>query len=202
MIRTLIFDFGDVFVNLDKPATFRALKELNIDGYTPEIVEKNLELETGKISTEEFINHYLEEFPQLDEEKIVDAWNAILVDFPEYRFRFIQKLAEQGKYQLILLSNTNQIHIDWIKRNVPFFDDFRKCFDAFYLSHEINFRKPNSDIFRYVLKKHQLKPAECLFIDDTEENIEGAKKEGLRTWKLEPTHEDVIDLFTAKKELF
>lgn len=202
MIKTLIFDFGDVFINLDKPATLRRLKELNIDGYTPETVEKNLELETGKISSEEFINHYLREYPQLDREKTVEAWNAILIDFPEYRFRFIQKLAEQGKYQLILLSNTNSIHIDWVEKHVPFFDDFRKCFDAFYLSHEINFRKPNTDIYNYVLEKHHLIAGECLFIDDTEENIEGAKKAGLRTWKLEPTHEDVIDLFTAKKELF
>lgn len=202
MIKTLIFDFGDVFVNLDKPATFRRLKEMDIDGYTPEIVEKNLELETGRISSEEFINHYLEVFPQLDEKQMVEAWNAILVDFPEYRYRFIKKLSEQGKYQLILLSNTNPIHIDWIEKNVPFFEDFKKCFDAFYLSHEINFRKPNVDIYNYVLEKHHLVAGECLFIDDTEENIEGAKKAGLRTWKLEPTHEDVIDLFTAKKELF
>lgn len=202
MIKTLIFDFGDVFVNLDKPATFRRLKEMDIDGYTPEIVEKNLELETGRISSEEFINHYLEAFPQLDEKQMVEAWNAILVDFPEYRYRFIKKLSEQGKYQLILLSNTNPIHIDWIEKNVPFFEDFKKCFDAFYLSHEINFRKPNVDIYNYVLEKHHLVAGECLFIDDTEENIEGAKKAGLRTWKLEPTHEDVIDLFTAKKELF
>ncbi|MGA9590580.1 MAG: HAD family phosphatase [Salegentibacter sp.] len=202
MIKTLIFDFGDVFINLDKPATLRRLKDLNIDGFTPDTVEKNLELETGRISSEEFLNHYLEEYPQLDKEKAVEAWNAVLVDLPEYRFRFIKKLAEQGKYQLILLSNTNAIHIDWVKKNVPFFDDFRKCFDAFYLSHEINFRKPNVDIYNYVLEKHHLIAAECLFIDDTEENIEGAKKAGLRTWKLEPTHEDVIDLFTTKKELF
>lgn len=101
-----------------------------------------------------------------------------------------------------MLSNTNEIHIDWIKENVSFFDEFKSYFDAFYLSHEINFRKPDAEIYEFVLKNHDLKPGECLFIDDTKENTDAAEALGIHTWNIDPTKEDVIELFKAKKELF
>lgn len=202
MIKTIIFDFGDVFVNLDKAGTRRELQNLDVSAFPEVILEKNLEYEKGLISSDEFIGFYKDEFPHLEDEQIVNSWNAVLVDFPKYRYNFIRKLSEEKDFQLILLSNTNEIHIDWIRENVPFFEDFKKCFDSFYLSHEINYRKPNSNIFEFVLKKHDLKPEECLFIDDIKENTEAAAKLGLKTWNIEPTREDVIDLFTAKKDLF
>lgn len=202
MIKAIIFDFGDIFVNLDKPATFRELKHHSIEDFTDTLVKNNLDYEKGLISSEEFITAYLTEYSQLDREKVTQSWNAILKDFPEYRFRFIKKLSEEKKYKLILLSNTNAIHIEWIKEKVPFFEEFKKCFDAFYLSHEINFRKPDAEIYEFVLNEHNLKPEECLFIDDTKENTDAAAAIGIHTWNLEPTREDIIDLFTTKKELF
>ncbi|HSI68702.1 MAG TPA: HAD family phosphatase, partial [Gillisia sp.] len=162
----------------------------------------NLDYEKGLITSDEFITNYINEYSHLDHEKVTNSWNAILKDFPLYRFQFIKKLSEEKEYKLILLSNTNEIHIDYIKENVPFFDDFKNCFDAFYLSHEINFRKPDAEIYKFVLQKHDLKPEECLFIDDTKENTDAAAALGIHTWNLEPTREDIIDLFTTKKELF
>ncbi len=202
MIKTIIFDFGDVFINLDKPATLRAMEKYNIKEISDNIYQKNLDYEMGLISSEEFLQTYLSEFNHLEEEQIINSWNAILIDFPKYRYEFLKKLSEEKDYQLILLSNTNEIHIEWVKENVPFFEDFKRCFDAFYLSHEINFRKPNPAIYEFVLKNHNLKPAECLFIDDTKENSEAAASLGIHTWNLEPTREDVIDLFIAKQDLF
>lgn len=202
MIKTIIFDFGDIFVNLDKPATLRELERHNIKGFSETIQNINLEYEKGLISSEEFVNAYLEEFNLMEKMQVINSWNAILMDFPEYRYKFIKKLSEEKDYQLILLSNTNEIHIDYLKEHVPFLKDFKQCFDAFYLSHEINFRKPDAAIYKFVLEKHNLKPEECLFIDDTKENTEAAASLGLHTWNLEPTREDVIDLFTTKKELF
>jgi len=202
MIKTIIFDFGDVFINLNKQATSSELKKLNIKEFPENILKVNKEYEMGLISTEAFIQSYIDNFSNLTKKEMLVAWNAILLDFPKYRLLFIQKLSEEKKYQLILLSNTNEIHIDWIKQKVPFFEEFKACFNAFYLSHEINFRKPNTDIFEFVLKEHQLKPNECLFIDDTLENTEAAKKLGLHVWNLEPTREDVIDLFTTNKSIF
>lgn len=202
MIKTIIFDFGDIFVNLDKPATRRELEKLKIDSFTDVIEKNNLDYEKGLITSEEFIKNYIAEYSHLNKDKVIASWNSILVDFPKYRYTFIKKLSEEKNFQLILLSNTNEIHIEWIKEHVPFFNDFKNCFDAFYLSHEINFRKPDAEIYEFLLKEHDLQPGECLFIDDTKENTDAAKALGIHTWNLEPTREDVIDLFTAKSELF
>lgn len=202
MIKTIIFDFGDIFVNLDKPATKRELEKHQIDRFTDAIQECNKNYEKGLITSEEFVQKYTSEYPQLNQEAFKNSWNSILVEFPRYRYDFLKKLSEEKDFQLILLSNTNEIHIDWIKDNVPFFEDFKRCFDAFYLSHEINYRKPDAAIYKYVIEQHDLNPEECLFIDDTKENTDAAAELGIHTWNLEPTREDVIDLFTAKQELF
>lgn len=202
MIKTIIFDFGDVFINLDKDATNRKLKEMDIQDLPESISDKNREYEQGFVTSDEISEHYRTHFPEMKAEDFLDSWNSILLEFPEYRFKFIQKLAKEKDYQLILLSNTNENHINYIKNRVPFYEDFKNCFDAFYLSHEIGMRKPNPDIFEFILDEHDLEPEDCLFIDDTPENIETASRLGFHTWNIEPTREDIIDLFTTKSDLF
>ncbi len=202
MIKAIIFDFGDVFINLDKEATTRSLKQMDIEDLPEFIIAKNKEYEQGFVTSDEFSKYYREQFPQLKTEDFLTSWNAMLLEFPEYRFRFIQKLAEEKDYTLILLSNTNENHIEHIKSNVSFFNEFKDCFDAFYLSHEIGLRKPEPEIFEFLLKQHDLKAEECLFIDDTTENTETASRLGFHTWNIQPTHEDIIDLFTTKSDLF
>ena len=202
MIKTLIFDFGDVFLNLEKPATQKELARFDLSDFSEEMVEKNKQFEKGEIPPDDFVNFYCQSFPLLTPENFRNSWNAILLDFPQHRLEFLKSLSKEGKYQLILLSNTNHVHIDWVKDNIEFFEDFEKCFDAFYLSQEIGFRKPDEEVFEFVLKKHQLVPEETLFIDDTKENTDAAAKLGIQTWNIDPAKEDVTELFTAKKELF
>ncbi|MGA8854634.1 MAG: HAD family phosphatase [Christiangramia sp.] len=202
MIKAIIFDFGDVFINLDKDATSRKLKEMDIDDLPEVISAKNREYEQGFVTSDEISEHYRSHFPKLKQDDFLQSWNAMLLEFPEYRFKFIQKLAKEKNYQLILLSNTNENHINHIKNNVSFYEDFKACFDAFYLSHEIGMRKPDPEIFEFVLDNHDLQPEECLFIDDTKENTKTASRLGLHTWNIEPTREDIIDLFTTKSDLF
>ena len=202
MIKAIIFDFGDVFINLDKQATGRKLKEMNIQNLPESLMLKNQEYEQGFVTSDEISENYRAEFPEMQEKDFLDSWNSILLDFPEYRFKWIQKLAASKNYKLILLSNTNENHINNIKDRVEFFEAFKDCFDAFYLSHEIGLRKPNSNIYEYVLDQQNLKAEDCLFIDDTKENTDAAANLGFHTWNLEPTREDVIDLFTTKSELF
>ncbi|MDR6300337.1 HAD family hydrolase [Mesonia maritima] len=202
MIKTLLFDFGDVFLTLDKPATARKLQELGLTSFSEEMLKQNKLYEIGEISSEEFISFYQTQLPETASEKLEEAWNSILVELPEKRLKFLQQLAEEKKYQLILLSNTNELHINWVKENVESFEDFRNCFDAFYLSHEINFRKPNADIYEFILEKHDLQPQEILFIDDTKENTEAAKALGFYTWNINPQTEEIVDLFTKNAHLF
>ena len=204
MIKTLIFDFGDVFINLKKDATLIELQKLGITSFTEEMLQINIQYEIGKINTETFLASYLEIFPEHTNEQLSRAWNAIILDFPEYRLNFIEALSESKKFNLILLSNTNKLHIEKVIENMTLerYNRFKNCFDAFYLSQEIHLRKPNSDIYNFVLDTHDLIPNECLFIDDTQENTETAKTLGIHSWNINPKTEDITDLFSLKKELF
>lgn len=202
MIKTIIFDFGDVFINLDKSATEKAFFKLKNVSLAPEMQKIAQYYETGAISTTEFIKNFKAVIPEASEKQIIDAWNAILLDFPEHRLEFLKNLASEKQYKLILLSNTNELHINWIKKHISFYMVFKSYFDAFYLSHEINLRKPEIDIFKFVIKQHRLNPEETLFIDDTKENTDAAATLGIHTWNNNPKAEDIINLFTIKSDLF
>lgn len=203
MINTIIFDFGNVFINLDIPAAIeKTLEKLNVDSIPDEITAFNGLYEQGLISTNEFIDFYLENFPNLSKTDVIDTWNYMLKDFPEHRLEFLKNLKDKKQYKLILLSNTNELHINYIKENVPFYETFKDCFNAFYLSHEIQLSKPNKDIYNFVLTENKLKAENCLFIDDNEDNIKSAKTLGIQTWHITPYQEDVSTLFETQKQRF
>jgi putative hydrolase of the HAD superfamily len=203
MIKTLIFDFGDVFLNLDKAGAMKnALERFQMESLSEELIAINTLYEQGLLTTQEFLEFYQDNFSNLTEKEIIEAWNYILKDFPVNRLKFLQQLEKEKKFKLILLSNTNELHINWVQENVAFYNAFKDCFDAFYLSHEIQLRKPNADIYEFVLKENNLKPEECLFIDDTKENTDTANKLGIHTWNIDETTEDIINLFSIKKNLF
>lgn len=203
MIKTLIFDFGDVFINLDKQGAIQnALNLFDLEAFEDDMLATNIQYEIGEISTSEFIQFYKTKFSDVSETEIIDAWNFIIKDFPKYRLDFIKELAHQKKYKLILLSNTNNLHINFIKQNVSFYEEFKNCFDIFYLSQQIHLRKPNTDIFELVLKENNLIANECLFIDDTKDNTDTADALGFYTWNIDETKEDVITLFQTNKAFF
>ena len=204
MIKTIIFDFGGVFIDLDKEAPFIQMEKLGITSFTEEMIETNKLYETGRISTSEFTKFYRTEFSHISEKEMTEAWNSIILFFPEYRLKFLEELAASKKYELILLSNTNDLHIEKVIENmsIEMYKRFQKYFDAFYLSQEIHFRKPDTDIYEFVLNKHQIKAEETFFIDDTLENIETAKELGIHTWNINPKTEDIINLFSIHSELF
>ena len=203
MINTIIFDFGNVFVNLDIEAAHKhALETFQIESLSEEMLGFNSFYEQGLISTDEFLEFYSENFPKLSKEALIDIWNFMLKDFPESRLDFLKAIQQSSKYKLILLSNTNALHINYIKDHVSFYEEFKNCFDAFYLSHEINLVKPNQDIFEFILNKNKLKAEECLFIDDNQDNINTANTLKIKTWHINPETEDVINLYDIKKDLF
>lgn len=203
MIKTLVFDFGNVFLNLDiDGALKKALETFKMNEVAEEMTAINCLYEQGLISTNEFIEFYSENFPNVSEDSIIDTWNFMLKDFPKQRLEFLKELKGASKHKLILLSNTNELHIDWVKTNISFFEDFKNCFDKFYLSNEIQLRKPNDDIFEFVLKENNIESKQTLFIDDNKDNIKTAKKLGFNTWHLNPETEDVVTLFETKKALF
>lgn len=196
MIKNIIFDFGDIFINLDKEATAKELEKFGLEKITPDFVHHMHQFEVGSISSREFLDTAQSFFPQATLEQLKEAWNAIILDFPENRLTFIEELSRKNKYRLFLLSNTNALHTEEVVKSMgpERFDRFKNCFDAFYLSHEIGMRKPDSAIYAFVLKNNDLVPEQCLFIDDTLENTQSANTLGIQTWHLKVGEEDITEL--------
>lgn len=196
MIKNIIFDFGDIFINLDKEIIFREIERFGgSKELSSEIMDLNKSYEVGAISSKKFVNDLATVYPKASREDIIKIWNGMLLDFPYQRLEFITKLAEENTYRLFLLSNTNDLHIKHVSETMGSkFADFRNSFEKFYLSHEIHLRKPNAEIYNFVLQENGLKAEETFFIDDTKENTDAAEKLGIHCWNLKVGTEDIIDL--------
>ena len=195
MINTIIFDFGDIFINLDKKATIDGLKNLGLKEWNADLDHLNIQFEKGNISRDEFLAGFQKQLPNASIEEILEAWNAILTDFPLYRLEFLQMLSK--KYRLFLLSNTDSIHINTFEQRVgtSFYGDFYQCFEKVYFSFEMGMRKPDSEIYLTLLNKHELQAKRTLFIDDKKENTDAAQALGIHVWNLQVGKEDIVDLF-------
>jgi FMN phosphatase YigB (HAD superfamily) len=198
MINAIIFDFGDVFINLDKQATMDGLKNLGISHWNEDLDQLNIQYEIGAISGDDFLNGIQKHTNNASIEDIREAWNSILADFPLYRLEFLQMLS--SKYRLFLLSNTDAIHIDTFeqKSGTSFYSSFYQCFEKIYFSFEIGMRKPNPEVYSFVLDQNGLQAKHTLFIDDKKENTDAALALGLPVWNLQVGEEDVVDLFDKK----
>ena len=195
MIDTIIFDFGDIFINLNKQGTISGLQKLGLKEWNADLDRLNLLFETGDISYDDFVAGFQKQLPNASIEEILEAWNAVLADFPSYRLDFLKELSK--KYRLFLLSNTDSIHIATFekKSGVPFYTDFYNCFEKVHFSFEIRKRKPNANSFQHLIDEHNLIPEQTLFVDDKKENTDAAAILGLHVWNLQVGQEDVVDLF-------
>ena len=196
MTKNLIFDFGDIFFDLDKTVLQRAMLEKGIDPKTSGLIALNEAYEVGAISSEAFLAGVQKDLPTMDKDQIKTLWNGVLVRFPDYRLEFLEELAREGNYRFFLLSNNNALHTAHAERLMgrSKYLRFKNCFEQFYLSQEIGLRKPDAECFRFVLESNGLKAGETLFIDDTKENTDMATSLGLGVWNLSVGHEDIVEL--------
>lgn len=198
-METIIFDFGDIFINLKYDAMKTAFEKLGLTTWDAELDKLNKKYEVGKIDELQFIEGIQKQIPNADLVDIRAAWNAILGDFPLYRLEFLQMIST--KYKLFLLSNTDATHIEKFEHQVgqTFARDFYSCFEKVYFSFEIGLRKPDENVFKYVINNHNLNVKTTLFVDDKIENTEMAKSLGLHTWHLQVGVEDVVDIYDKIK---
>lgn len=196
MIKNIILDFGDVLINLDKPATAREMLKFGFTGMTPELDILFKNYEKGLVASDHFLETISNRFPQANMNDLINAWNAILLDFPEERLRFLENLAQTNQHRLFLLSNTNDLHIECVKEQMGRmrFSRFKNAFEVFYLSYEMGMRKPDTEIFEFVLEENKLSAQETLFVDDVRENTDAASNLGIHVWNLQVGQEDITQL--------
>jgi glucose-1-phosphatase len=192
-LKNIIFDLGGVLLNIDYYKTENAFKELGFtqfeemyNQYKSDVVFS--QLEKGTISNEDFYSYMIQTGEgKINSEQIEHAWNAMLLDFREESLSFLVQLAK--KYKIFLLSNTNAIHLhsfSAIFQKQTGHASLDNYFTKAYYSHQVGLRKPDEDIFEYVLNDAQITAAESLFIDDSFNNINTAKNMGFATHLLLP----------------
>lgn len=200
MIKSIIFDFGDIFINLDKEGLHNSLQNLGIKEWNANLNALNETYEKGKCSEEYFLKAFQNYVPNRTVLEIKESWCKILADFPLYRFKFLENLAQKD-YRLFLLSNTDAIHISHFRKTVgeEFYNRFVSSFEKVYFSFEMGLRKPQPEIYSQLLNENNLIASETLFVDDKKENTAAAEKLGIHVWNLQVGQEDVTELFDKIK---
>lgn len=187
-IKAVMFDMGGVIVGLDLKACLKAFKEKagfeDVDNYLNEYRQHGYigEMEDGKINEEEFYAETLKHCrPGTTEETIRDCFKDFLPCLIKDILQFIRELHEQG-YPLYILSNNNPICARIVEammasEGIKINDYFEKVF----YSHEVKISKPKAEIYRLAISGTGCKAEEIVFIEDNHQNIEGARKEGIKT---------------------
>lgn len=187
-IKNIIFDLGGVIFNVDYNLTLEAFRQSGADNFDKiysQLRQTSLfdDLETGKITPDIFrqiLNKKLN--LDLNSSQIDSSWNKMLLDLPIERLKMLKKLS--GKFRTFLLSNTNAIHLPEVKKiifNSLHIDSLNDYFEKEYYSHLIGLRKPDIRVFELIINENDLEKEATLFVDDSPQHIEGAKKAGLHT---------------------
>lgn len=191
-IRNIIFDLGGVLFDINYQNIIDSFNELGLDKFEASYTQLKQDhlfdlLETGNISAQEFRNKISNiSKTVLRDEQIDNAWNSILIGFPDRNIELLKNLA--ADYRIFLLSNTNEIHETAFRKMLasqkdkPILEDL---FEKVYLSHRVHLRKPDAEIFNLVIEENKLNAAETLFIDDSPQHVQGALRVGLQAKLLE-----------------
>lgn len=180
-IKALIFDLGNVIVNLNMRDFYKKIlpvsdnKEINIYKDLWEPIEK---FDKGLFSKEDF---YIEakkrfQFQDVDKEEFFNMFNSIFDSLNDKLLDFIKKIKQDKKYKVFALSNTNPLHVEFLAKNII---DFREHFNQVFYSYELGMIKPDPKIFLQVLEHINYKPSECIFIDDNRKNVKVAEQIGM-----------------------
>ncbi len=179
-MKTVIFDFGNVVGFFDHQRTLQKLRPFT--SLTPEEMYASVyvgpleeQVERGVLTPAVFLRQ-VKHLWQLrcDVEFLAHAIADIFWPNPEV-CELIPKL--QGRYRLVLGSNTNAIHA---RRYLSQFAPVLRHFDELVLSHDIGLRKPDAEFFHHCQRAARVKASECVFVDDIPANIEGARAIGFQ----------------------
>jgi glucose-1-phosphatase len=184
MYKAVIFDLGKVLVYFDFMRGYRALEELcpyPVAEIRRRIGSTDLvkRFETGLVDPVDFVAEFSRILGlQLDYDHFCRIWSCIFTDtlVPE---SMLEGLA--ARYRLILLSNTNVIHLEMVRQTYPLLRHFHDM----VLSYEVKAMKPDPRIYHEAVARARCLPEECFYTDDIAENVEGARSAGVDAVRFE-----------------
>lgn len=191
-IKNIIFDLGGVLINLDPDRTRRCFQSFfpskdQYETFYQKMTKESIfnDHETGKISDDFFIETIQRLVPKkISNYDIVNAWNAMILDFPRERIELLRRLRK--RFNIFVLSNTNHIHLQLARQRALLdagINDLDAEFDQAFYSHILHERKPGKRIYELVCQHANINPSETCFIDDNMINLTGAEQIGICTIK-------------------
>lgn len=196
-INNVIFDLGGVVIDLDRDRAVRALTDLGLTDADEMLglygqQEPFYGLETGERPAGEFFDIMRSRMnPGVTDRDITNAFNQFLVNLPAERLAMLRRMRMAG-FRTFVLSNTNPVMFNsWIDRA------FRQeggtvndYFDGVTVSYEELMCKPNVEIFKTLMRRYGLNPAETLMLDDSEKNCRAAAEAGAHAFQVGQTSSD------------
>jgi putative hydrolase of the HAD superfamily len=184
---TVIFDFGGVLYEIDFHncvTTFKNMGVPDFDKHYSKATQSGLfqDFEKGLLSSNQFVDKLNEKIDlRLDKEKVKTAWNSLLVGYLDENLSVLTEI--KNDFNLILLSNTNEIHHSQFSAELKDLYDanFEDLFDEVLFSHKVNMRKPDIEIYDRA-KSNIPNNSRVVFIDDSIQNVESAERAGITSF--------------------
>lgn len=200
-VKNIVFDLGGVIVNIDYQLTISKFKEAGIADFDKvygqysqsELFDK---FDKGVATPDEF-RKGLQKIAKTNlSDKVFDnAWNTMIRHLPEKNLKLLLTLKKQ--YKTFLLSNTNEIHLEYFfkyLKDTYGIDRFTDYFDNVHYSCRMGMRKPDLEIYNKVIEVNDIKPTETIFIDDTTINVDTAIEAGWQGYYM-PKEKLISDVF-------
>ena len=180
----IVFDFGNVLIEIDPPRSVEAFQTLGAPADLQLDANFFHDVETGTLNSAGFRDALRRHLRWAAADSSIDrAWNELLLEVPPRTIAKLHQLRTKG-YKLALLSNTNPIHIDEVRRRLGLrgYAEFERCFERVFYSFDMGLRKPDPAIYAAVDRELGItSPSDVLFVDDNAANIASAAAYGWRT---------------------
>lgn len=195
MIEAIFFDIGNVLLAFDYSRAARRLlphtdKEAHV--LMGELLALRDEFECGRMMRGEFVRHArrITGFPGGDAE-LEEIYSDIFDPIPA-TWSLVERLAP--RYPLFLLSNTSEIHLEFIRRKFPVFHHF----SAGVFSHESGCMKPDPRIYKDAIQLASAPPDRLVFLDDMAANVAAASAAGFHTHQYDAGRHDESETFLRR----
>lgn len=184
-IRAIMFDMGNVLVDLDVENGIRAFVEdaglTTIGDFLDPCHQCGFfgRFEAGAIDVEQFYWECISRSRTgTTRQTIHECIGKMIVGIQPYKADLLKKLG--GKYDLCLLTNNNPIAMYYCSR---LFSDagtpLDTTFKHLFYSYEMKMMKPSPDFFEACISRTGFKPSEIVFVDDSKLNVDAARKLGI-----------------------
>jgi len=191
----IILDMGNVLLEWNKDKILKAVAKTQKDYLILDkaIFQSGLweRLDLGTLTREELVDKVLSLLGDCYQKKVEEViWNwPAYIDIYTEVFPLLARLKENG-HRIFVLSNTSPVFYELLKNQLA---PLAKILDGFVLSCDIKVIKPDRKMFEEILRKYQLDPANCVFLDDIADNTNMAESLGIRAYQVKQ-RSDVVDI--------